>query len=59
MANSLELRVPFLDRKVFELASHIPTKCKDVYKRQVVWEHAARIIISHGAHCVNSKVQFF
>ena len=28
MANSLELRVPFLDRKVFELASHIPTKCK-------------------------------
>ena len=28
MAHSLELRVPFLDRKVFELASHIPTKCK-------------------------------
>ena len=28
MANSLELRVPFLDRKVFELASHIPTKHK-------------------------------
>ena len=28
MANSLELRVPFLDRKVFELACHIPTKHK-------------------------------
>ncbi len=28
MANSLELRVPFLDRKVFELASRIPTGCK-------------------------------
>ena len=28
MANSLELRVPFLDRKVFELACRIPTPCK-------------------------------
>ena len=28
MANSLELRVPFLDRRVFELACRIPTKCK-------------------------------
>ena len=28
MANSLELRVPFLDRKVFELACRIPTSCK-------------------------------
>ena len=28
MANSLELRVPFLDRKVFELACRIPTECK-------------------------------
>ena len=28
MANSLELRVPFLDKKVFELASRIPTNCK-------------------------------
>ncbi|MDD4850126.1 MAG: asparagine synthase (glutamine-hydrolyzing) [Gemmiger sp.] len=28
MANSLELRVPFLDKKVFELASRIPTTCK-------------------------------
>ena len=28
MANSLELRVPFLDRKVFELASRIPTRHK-------------------------------
>ena len=28
MANSLELRVPFLDRKVFDLASRIPTKHK-------------------------------
>ncbi|MCH4239262.1 MAG: asparagine synthase (glutamine-hydrolyzing) [Oscillospiraceae bacterium] len=28
MANSLELRVPFLDRKVFELARRIPTACK-------------------------------
>lgn len=26
MAHSLELRVPFLDRKVMELAEHIPTK---------------------------------
>lgn len=28
MANSLELRVPFLDRNVFEVASKIPTKFK-------------------------------
>lgn len=28
MANSLELRVPFLDRKVFEVASKIPTELK-------------------------------
>lgn len=28
MANSLELRVPFLDRKVFELACRIPTRHK-------------------------------
>ncbi len=28
MANSLELRVPFLDRKVFDLARRIPTSCK-------------------------------
>lgn len=28
MANSLEVRVPFLDRKVFELARTIPTKYK-------------------------------
>ena len=28
MANSLEVRVPFLDRKVFELARTIPTKFK-------------------------------
>ncbi|MBP3706538.1 MAG: asparagine synthase (glutamine-hydrolyzing) [Clostridia bacterium] len=28
MANSLELRVPFLDKKVFELARKIPLNCK-------------------------------
>ena len=28
MANSLELRVPFLDRKVMELAETIPLKCR-------------------------------
>ncbi|BED92019.1 MAG: asparagine synthase (glutamine-hydrolyzing) [Candidatus Improbicoccus pseudotrichonymphae] len=28
MANSLELRVPYLDRKVFEIASEIPSKLK-------------------------------
>lgn len=28
MAHSLEVRVPFLDRKVFEIARHIPTKYK-------------------------------
>lgn len=28
MANSLELRVPFLDREVFEVASHLPTDQK-------------------------------
>ena len=28
MANSLELRVPFLDKNVMELAQTIPTKCR-------------------------------
>ncbi len=28
MAHSLELRVPFLDRNVFEVARHIPTCCR-------------------------------
>ncbi len=28
MANSLELRVPFLDRRVFEVASHLPRRLK-------------------------------
>lgn len=28
MANSLELRVPFLDKKVFEVASHLPRKLR-------------------------------
>ena len=28
MANSLEVRVPFLDRKVFEVARHVPLKYK-------------------------------
>lgn len=28
MANSLELRVPFLDKKVMELAEKIPTECR-------------------------------
>ncbi len=28
MANSLELRVPFLDRKIMELAENIPTSCR-------------------------------
>lgn len=28
MANSLELRVPFLDRRVFEVASHLPKRLK-------------------------------
>lgn len=28
MAHSLEVRVPFLDREVFDVARHIPTKYK-------------------------------
>ena len=28
MANSLELRVPFLDKEVFEVARHIPVECR-------------------------------
>ena len=40
MANSLELRVPFLDRKVFELACRIPTEHK-VNAGQTKWMRAA------------------
>ena len=29
MANSLELRVPFLDKEVFEVARHIPVECRE------------------------------
>ena len=28
MANSMELRVPFLDKEVFEVARHIPVECR-------------------------------
>ena len=53
MANSLELRVPFLDRKVMEIAAQIPTKNKvtpyatkialrTVAKKELPYETASR-----------------
>lgn len=47
MANSLELRVPFLDRKMFDLACCIPTECK-VNKNQtkIAMRGAAEKLIS-------------
>ena len=34
MANSLEVRVPFLDRKVIELAQRIPTRYRVTHKKK-------------------------
>ena len=46
MANSLELRVPFLDRKVFELACRIPTKCKvNAQQTKIAMRGAAEMTI--------------
>ena len=46
MANSLELRVPFLDRKVFELACRIPTNCKvNAQQTKIAMRGAAEMTI--------------
>ena len=46
MANSLELRVPFLDRRVFELACRIPTKCKvNAQQTKIAMRGAAEMTI--------------
>lgn len=43
MAHSIEVRVPFLDKKVFDLASHLPTRAKlDGAKTKVALRQAAR-----------------
>lgn len=43
MANSLELRVPFVDREVFELARQIPTDCRVNNQRtKIALREAAR-----------------
>jgi asparagine synthase (glutamine-hydrolysing) len=43
MAHSLEVRVPFLDKKVFEVARHIPTKYK-------VNQHNTKYAMRMAAH---------
>jgi asparagine synthase (glutamine-hydrolysing) len=46
MANSLEVRVPFLDKKVIEYARHIPTKYKiDKDKTKKVFRDVAHEIL--------------
>ena len=46
MANSLELRVPFLDRRVFDLACRIPTKCKvNAQQTKIAMRGAAEMTI--------------
>lgn len=45
MANSLEVRVPFLDRKVFEVASKVPTKYR-VNKENT--KYAMRLAAKHN-----------
>ena len=43
MANSLELRVPFLDRKVFELARRIPVRFRaDAHNTKIAMRRAAQ-----------------
>lgn len=46
MANSLELRVPFLDRKVFELACRLPACCKaDARQTKIALRRAAARVL--------------
>ena len=60
MANSLELRVPFLDRKVFELASHIPTKCKvNANQTKIAMRGAAEKTIPAKTADKRSKLPLF
>ncbi|HEY4552465.1 MAG TPA: asparagine synthase (glutamine-hydrolyzing) [Bacillaceae bacterium] len=49
MAHSLELRVPFLDKKVFEVASHIPTSLKtaDGTTKYILRKAAEGIVPDH------------
>lgn len=45
MAHSLELRVPFLDKKVMEFAQHIPARFR-------VNENGNKQVVRHAANCV-------
>ncbi|MFZ3590070.1 asparagine synthase (glutamine-hydrolyzing) [Bacillus sp. DJP31] len=49
MAHSLELRVPFLDKEVFEVASHIPSglKVKDGATKYILRQAAKGIVPDH------------
>jgi len=54
MAHSLELRVPFLDKKVFEVASGIPTNFKTAHgTTKYILRKAAEGIIPE--HVLNRK----
>ena len=50
MAHSLELRVPFLDKKVMEFAEHIPANYR-------VNEEGCKLVLRHAEACGHTGVQ--